>query len=334
MPAEWERHEATWLAWPHNEETWPSGRLDKVCRIYLIMLEALLDYEKVHLLVRDAAEESRVLKLLRAAGVNLKNLIVHPVPTADSWIRDYGPVFLKHPSGSKAWCKWIFNAWGEKYGSHLRDNDVFLSPSVIPGTTRFEIPMVLEGGSIEVNGEGDCLVTEECLLNPNRNPALSREDIERRLRDYLGISRVIWLQKGIEGDDTDGHIDEIARFTDSETILFAAEHDAADANYEILKSNAACLQRSETQKGRKWRLVALPMPSACRSGSERLPASYANFYIANELLFIPVFECPADDRALHILKEHFPKRTVVPVPCRDLIFGLGALHCITQQEPA
>jgi agmatine deiminase len=334
MPAEWSPHDATWLAWPHNQETWPGKRLAKVEEIYLQMLEALLANEKVHLLVEDEGQGEAVLKRLQKMGIGTKNLIPHPVPTADAWIRDYGPTFLTDRKGGKAWCKWIFNAWGEKYENLKEDRGVFeRAASLIPHPC-FRAEIVLEGGSVEVNGAGTCLVTEQCLLNPNRNPRLSRLDIEQCLRDFLGVSQIIWLGKGIVGDDTDGHIDDIARFVSSDTILVGFEENEPDENSSILRGNWERLKAAEDLKQRKWNLVKLPMPGPVVGEGVRLPASYANFYIANEVVLLPVFKHSHDKRAVKILKEVFFRREVIPIDCRALVYGLGALHCVTQQEPA
>ncbi len=333
-PAEWAPHEATWLAWPHHTETWPGKRLAAVEETYLQMLEALLPREKVHLLVRNEREQDRVLSLLQNRRIKTTDLLLYLVPTADAWIRDYGPTFVVDSKGKKAWVKWIFNAWGGKYPSHLEDTKIFSRSLSLISHPCFESGIVLEGGSIEVNGEGTCLTTEQCLLNPNRNSRLTRLEIEQSLKDYLGISHLVWLREGICGDDTDGHIDDIARFVDSRTILAACEEDERDDNCPILKENWGRLKEAKDEKGRPWNLVKLPMPGAIADGERRLPASYANFYIANSVVLLPVFHDRHDERAVKILTEHFPKREIISIPCLDLVYGLGALHCITQQEPA
>jgi len=334
MPAEWEPHESTWLAWPHNEETWPGPRLAEVVFIYVRMLEALLPHEKVNLLVTGPREEEQVRALLLKDRIGMQNLIVRHAPTADAWIRDYGPTFVTK-ADQKAWCKWMFNAWGGKYAPLIGDTNVFSAKNhgFIPNPC-FDAGFVLEGGSIEVNGQGTCLTTEQCLLNKNRNPQFSREVIEEKLRDYLGVSQVLWLEEGIAGDDTDGHIDDITRFTAPDTILSAWEEDEDDENYEILRRNWERLQNSADLKGRKWRLVKFPMPGAAADGDVRLPASYANFYIANNVVLLPVYGHKNDRRAADILKELFPKRVIVSIHCNALVYGLGAIHCITQQVPA
>jgi agmatine deiminase len=333
MPAEWAPHEAAWLAWPHNVETWPGKRLAVVEEIYLQILEGLLAGEKVHLLVNDAKERDYILKRLSSRRQNTRNLLLREVPTVDAWIRDYGPTFIKDKSGKKAWNKWIFNAWGSKYESLMADTKVFEDSSLIP-YPGFKLDIVLEGGSIEVNGEGTCLVTEQCLLNSNRNPGLSREKIEGYLRDYLGVEQILWIAEGIMGDDTDGHIDDIVRFTGPRTILSAFEDNTSDENYPILKDNWDRLESFSDKKGRKWELVKFPMPGKLMDGDVRLPASYANFLIANGIVLLPVFKHKNDERAVKILKELLPKHEIIPINCTDLVYGLGAIHCISQQEPA
>ncbi|MCM8775183.1 MAG: agmatine deiminase family protein [Candidatus Omnitrophica bacterium] len=333
MPAEWVRHEATWLAWPHHEAMWPGRRLDKIRHLYLEIMEALLDGEKVYLLVPPDQKEE-ILKFIRAAGLATKNLVLHPVLTQDVWIRDYGPIFLKKDSGQKAWCKWRFNAWGLKYKTLLADNEVFREAASIIPYPCFHADLVLEGGAIEVNGEGVCLANEQCLLNENRNPGIYLQTMEHHLKDYLGVSHFVWLKEGIVGDDTNGHIDNLARFVSADTILVAAEDNSSDENYDSLKINWDCLVRSKDRAGKRWNLVPLPMPGRVVEKGQRFPASYANFYVGNKVVLLPVFGHPHDDRAFRILREHFPDRIVLCLSCRHLITGQGAIHCITQQEPA
>ncbi len=344
MPAEWAAHEATWLSWPHNQETWPGKRLNEVCEIYFQMLEALLPHEKVHLLVCNERQRDEIEHKLQSRRIRAQNLIYHRSPTVDAWIRDYGPTFLilgKKEGGEehdlsrkkKAWCKWIFNAWGGKYPSLMKDTEIFQDRSLIPYPC-FDAGWVLEGGSIEVNGEGTCLTTEQCLLNPNRNPRLSRREIEQHLKNDLGVSHIVWLSEGIVGDDTDGHIDDIARFVNATTILAAYERDEADENYPILKKNWELLENARDPQGRKWDLIKFPLPGKVVDQGARLPASYANFYIADQAVLLPVYDHRNDRNAASILKELFPGRHIVPISCTALVYGLGAIHCVTQQEPA
>ena len=333
MPAEWVRHEATWLAWPHNTETWPGKRLARVRDTYLQMLEGLLPGEKVHLLVNDAAEREEVQKFLRSK-LDLKNLLFHETPVVDTWIRDYGPTFIKKTDGGKAFCKWIFNAWGGKYKPLMEDTRIFEPQKNLVPFPCFETNLILEGGSIEVNGEGTVLTTQQCLLNANRNPHFTKLQLEDLLKKYLGASHVLWLQEGIAGDDTDGHIDDIARFVDNRTILAAYEDDKSDENFEILEDNWQRLETFELQDGKKPELVKIPMPGIVAEGGVRLPASYANFLIANKAVLLPVFGHRNDKRAAEILRELFPKHEILPILCKELVYGLGAIHCVSQQEPA
>ncbi|MBN1689130.1 MAG: agmatine deiminase family protein [Candidatus Omnitrophica bacterium] len=334
MPAEWELHEATWMVWPHQRSSWQGrDRLERVRKRLLDIFEVLLNDEKVNLLVQNQAEKIDIQKQLKDRGGPFKRLQFYLISTADVWIRDYGPIFIRNPEGRKAWVKWQFNAWGRKYPERLKDNQVFS-----PRRPFFRMPcyfpdQVLEGGAIDVNGEGEGLTTESCLLHPNRNPGFSKREIEISLRQYLGIRNIVWLSGGIAGDDTDGHVDNLARFVSKDTILAAYEKKTADENYEPLRKNWRRLKAASLRRTRPYELVKLPMPGRVMHGRTRLPASYANFYIANQVVLLPVFEDPQDDKAIQIIKEHFPKKRIVPIPARDIVFGLGTIHCLTQQEP-
>ncbi len=337
MPAEWERHEATWLAWPHNPNTWP-GKFAPVPDIYVQMVRALYQHERVHVCTNDAESAVRVRRLLRKAGVDFSSTIqFYEIPTNDTWARDHGPIFITRSREGRselAATDWIFNSWGQKYGPWDLDDVV---PQKI--ATMFELQcfipgIVLEGGSIDVNGHGTLLTTESCLLNPNRNPSLSRADIEDYLRAYLGVTHILWLGDGIVGDDTDGHIDDIARFANPTTVVCAVEDDPVDVNYRPLQDNLKRLQGMKDQQGRPLHVVPLCMPSPVEYEGTRLPASYANFYIANDTVLVPTYDCPNDQRALTTLQELFPLRQVVGITCTDLVWGLGAIHCVTQQQPA
>ncbi|MBI3252588.1 MAG: agmatine deiminase family protein [Candidatus Omnitrophica bacterium] len=347
MPAEWEPHAATWLAWPANKTTWPGPLLKEVERTYLQMIRALLPGEKVNLLVpvgatRRVAPTYDMQRRL-PKNTNFNNLILHPVKTVDTWIRDYGPIFVGGQRGRRPptpmFTKWIFNAWGGKYKDLARDNGVVDRIKALKNYQRTDPRMVLEGGSIDVNGKGTCLTTEQCLLNPNRNPQLSRKDIEGYLKKYLGVQKTIWLKEGIEGDDTDGHVDDIARFVGPRTVLTAVENDKQDKNHAILKENLEILKRETDQDGKSFKIIELPMPGRVgmgRSGdsSERLPASYANFYIANGTVLVPIYGHKNDKAALKIIQKTFPGRRVIGIKCTALVYGLGSVHCITQQQPA
>lgn len=336
MPAEWRPHTATWLTWPKDPETWPD-RVTQVEEVYLQMIAALTPYETVNLLVDDEDTEQTVRQ--RCAFPSVENLRFHRIPTVDSWIRDYGPNFVVDDNGAIAFNDWIFNAWGNKYETLKQDDRVPRLLEPVLNLRRFAPGIVLEGGAIDVNGAGCVLTTEQCLLNPNRNPQLSREQIEHYLKQYLGITKVLWLGEGIVGDDTDGHIDDIARFVSSNTIVCVVEEDPQDANYELLQDNLARLKSMIDADGRPFQIVGLPMPGVVGGTStdtrnlDRLPASYANFYIANNVVLAPVFGHANDARAVETLQRVFPTRRVVPINCEPLVWGMGTIHCVTQQQP-
>jgi agmatine deiminase len=334
MPAEWHPHQATWLSWPKDPLTWPE-KVPQVQAIFLDMIRILTRREQVSLLVDDAETEQSVRTKLDEKA--LSRLTFCRIGTADSWIRDYGPNFLLRSAAQGiglAFNDWIFNAWGNKYEELKGDNQVPAQIAELLGVPFFSPGIVLEGGAIDVNGEGVCMTTEQCLLNPNRNPALTRKEIETYLYEYLGVEKLIWLGEGIVGDDTDGHIDDIARFTAPDTIACALEEDPADANYTLLQDNYRRLQLATDHRGRPFRLVPLPMPGAVLGPEGRLPASYANFYIANGQVLVPTFGHKNDVRALEQLQILFPNRRVVGLPCEPLVYGLGTIHCVTQQQPA
>ena len=335
MPAEWAPHRATWLSWPHNRETWPV-HLEKVREVWLQMIRALAPHEQVCLLVNDEAAERDVAARLQKARVAMENLTLLKIPTVDVWMRDYGPTFVTRNSIDQplACNDWVFNGWGGKYRAYEEDDRVARAIVRLLNIPVFAHEIVLEGGSIEVNGAGACLTTEQCLLNHNRNPHLSREQIEERLKDSLGVNHVIWLGEGIAGDDTDGHIDDIARFVGPTTVVCAVESDPKDDNYVFLQDNLERLQSATDQNGKKLSVVTLPCPAPVYDEAARLPASYANFYIANDIVLVPVFNDPNDQNALGILQDLFPQRKVLGLPCNEVVAGLGALHCVTQQEPA
>lgn len=336
MPAEWHPHSSTWLTWPKDPETWPD-RVTQVEEIYLQMIAALTPHEAVDLLVDDEDAERKVRA--RCSFPGAANIRFHHIQTVDSWIRDYGPNFLIHPQRRGAFNDWIFNAWGNKYEELKKDDGVPRQLEATLQLQRFAPGIVMEGGSIEVNGAGCVLTTEQCLLNPNRNPQLTREEIEQYLKDYLGVTKVLWLGEGIVGDDTDGHIDDIARFVAPNVVVCAVEDDPADANYEILQDNLARLRSMTDAAGKPFEIVTLPMPGTVGGSStgtrdlERLPASYANFYIANSVVLLPVFGHANDTRAVETLQRLFPDRRVDPINCEPLVWGMGTIHCVTQQQP-
>ena len=327
MPAEWEPHEATWIAWPHNRDDWP-GRFAPIPWVYAEIVRKLSAVERVRILVEDGALERQAGRILGKAGARMEAVEFLRIKTNRVWTRDYGPLFVKDRAGRVALTRWRFNAWA-KYDDWQRDAAVPPRVQRRMKLPMFESDMVLEGGSIDVNGAGMLLTTEECLLSPvqARNPGMDRAAIERRMADYLGIDRVIWLRNGIAGDDTHGHVDDLARFTSRDTVVVAGETDRNDPNYEPLAENARLLRAAGL------RVVKLPMPRPLIFNGQRLPASYANFYIANGLVLAPTFNDPADRVALAALARCFPDREVAGINCTELIWGLGALHCMTQQQP-
>jgi len=344
MPAEWEPHAATWIAWPHNEEDWP-GKFEPIPWVYAEIVRHLGGVEHVHIIVQDADLERSARKVLKLANAPLSNVSFHRWPTDRVWTRDSGPIFVKNSSnGQRAILNWRFNAWA-KYSNWKQDNQL---PSRIASKLKVEEitpaissdgdtlqPLVLEGGSIDVNGCGAMLTTEECLLSDvqQRNPGVSREELEMVFAALLGARKVIWLGNGIAGDDTHGHIDDLARFVAPDSVVTIVERDPADVNYAPLQDNLKRLRSATDQDGKRLRVIELPMPSPVVFEGRRLPASYANFYIANGLVLVPVFNDQNDRVALNTLAEVFPKRKVVGIYSGDFIWGFGALHCMTQQEP-
>ncbi len=336
MPAEWHRHRATWLTWPKDPETWPD-RVPQVEEIFLQMMTALAPHEIVNLLVDD--EETKASLRSRFVFTGTENVRCHQIQTIDSWIRDYGPNFVLNDNGGLAYNDWIFNAWGNKYEELKKDDSIPARLESLLRTPRFEPGIVMEGGSIEVNGAGCALTTEQCLLNPNRNPHLSKGEIEQYLKNYIGVEKILWLGEGIVGDDTDGHIDDIARFVSTDVIVCAIEDDPQDANYKLLQENLRRLRTMTDVKDSPFEVVTLPMPGVVGGTStdnrnlDRLPASYANFYIANDVVLVPVFGHANDRRALETLQRLFSTRRVVDINCEPLVWGMGAIHCVTQQQP-
>jgi agmatine deiminase len=345
MPAEWEPHHATWIAWPHNKEDWP-GKFAPIPWVYVEIVRHLHRGERVCILIEDLAAQKRIRRMLHRAGVNLERIDFFPFPTDRVWTRDFGPIFVKKASGERseiAVTNWKFNAWA-KYSNWHKDDAIPAQvaatlklpqwkPWIARGKRRQQV--VLEGGSIDVNGKGTLLTTEECLLSPvqQRNPGLTRQDMERVFRDYLGIRRVLWLRNGIAGDDTHGHVDDLARFVNSTTVVIAQESDPADVNFQPLQENFQLLQSMRDQNGNLLNIVPLPMPKALIFDGQRLPASYANFYIGSEVVLVPTFNDPRDREALTTLADLFPDRQVIGIHSVDLVWGLGTLHCLTQQQP-
>ena len=332
-PAEWEPHAAVWLAWPHDPESFPF--LDKAENSFADFVHAIHDSEPVELLVLDEAMRKRATAPLGARGTDLARVRFHLADYADIWFRDFGPTFVVNPQSRQlAMVKWVFNAWVNKYESLLRDNEVPYAINRALSLPLFEPGIVLEGGSIEGNGGGTVLTTEQCLLNANRNPQLSREQIERYLGDNLGVRKVIWLQEGIQGDDTDGHVDDIARFVNSNTVLCACQDDEKDSDHATLLRNYEILREATDQDGKRLNVIKLPVPGWIGDQEGRLPASYANFYIGNTKVLVPLFNSPADEQALEVIQSVFPHRKVMGINAFYLVYGLGTFHCMTQQQPA
>lgn len=333
MPAEWQPHSATWLTWPHNPETWPNTDLCNIESVYLKMIQALTKREKVSLLVNDESSWLHVQLRLKEESIPLDKVDIFIIPTNDSWIRDYGPNFLLDSSCELAMNRWQFDSWGEKYEWQL-DSDVAGKIAKDLQFLCFEPGIVLEGGAIDVNGQGLCLTTESCLLNQNRNGGLDRSTMDTFLANYLGVDEVLWLPGGMQGDDTDGHIDNLVRFVNPTTVLCSLSEDPQDPNYDFLKRNYVALQQWNLQSKKPLEVIPLPVPGAIWNDDERLPASYANFYIFNEGILLPTFNGANDTKAQAILQRCFPEREIVEIPSELLVRGLGGIHCLTQQQPA
>jgi agmatine deiminase len=342
MPAEWEPHRATWIAWPHNARDWP-GKFAPIPWVYGEIVRHLVPGELVRILVNSGAHARRARRLLGRAGVDARRVEFLPLPTDRAWTRDFGPLFVRRGGrrSEVAIARFRFNAWA-KYRTWTRDDRVPERAARRFGWRLFRAraggrDVVLEGGSIEVNGRGTLLTTEECLLDPRvqpRNPGLGRTELERVLRDYLGVTTVLWLGRGIAGDDTHGHVDDLCRFVNPRTVVLCRERNPRDANYRALEENRERLRGMRLEDGSRPEVVDLPMPAPLFFEGRRLPASYANFYIANAAVLVPTFNDPQDRVALGILAELFPDRPVVGIHAVDLVWGLGTLHCLTQQEPA
>ena len=342
MPAEWEPHAATWLSWPRQEGISFPESFDRVLPALRAMVEALVESEQVCINVFNGAHEAEARAVLRR--LPMERITFYRIPTNEPWCRDHGPIFLRRDRdpksangrirrGELAVTGWDYNAWGNKYPPFDLDEVV---PTRVAEILKLPVSyprMILEGGSIDVNGSGALLTTESCLLNMNRNPNLSRGEIEQRLRDYLGIRDILWLGDGIAGDDTDGHIDDLARFVTEQTVVAVVEENRDDENYEPLRENLARLRQMKIDY-RNLEIITLPMPKKMIREGLRLPASYANFYIANTCVLMPTFADPNDEAALSVLRECFPDRRVIGIDCRELIWGLGTFHCLTQQQPA
>ncbi len=340
MPAEWSPHNATWMSWPFDDEMW-HGHLREVRAEYTQLVKTLSRFDPVHLLVRDPEARSSAAEALQGVA----RVKLHDVPLDDVWLRDNGPIFLTRslsenlspaagPLPPVAPVKWEFNAWGDKYDWEL-DNQAAKEITRFLDLPSFENPLIMEGGSLEVNGQGLCLTTEQCLLSPKRNPQLGKAEIEAALRDYLGIDQLVWLKLGLEGDHTDGHIDTITRFADEQTILHSQCLDRSDVNYERMEENKEILKKLRLPNGKGCELIDLPLPRERLELADgtRLPPTYANFYVANGAVLVPQYGDPSDEPALAILRQAFSKHQVIGLPSRFIITGGGSFHCLTQQEP-
>ena len=333
MPAEWSPHQATWVSWPHKRESWP-GNFEAVEPVMVRAVSALARSEPVRINVLGRAHERHVGNLLEG-HVHRERVIFHRIPTNDAWCRDHGAIFVTRDAAEDRALAldFRFNAWGGKYPPFDLDEAVPQNMATALGVPRWSIDMVLEGGSIDVNGAGALLTTEQCLLHPNRNPSLARADIERVLGESLGVRQILWLGEGIVGDDTDGHVDDLTRFVAEDTVVTVIEQDRQDENYSALAENRERLAEFRLADGRPLRVVELAMPRPVEWKGDRLPASYANFYIGNRVVLMPTFRDPADEPNRALLAGCFPGREVVPIDCRDLVLGLGTFHCLTQQVP-
>ncbi len=338
MPAEWEPHAATWLSWPHELSDWP-GKFSPIPWAFAEIVRTLSEVERVYLVVESQAAEKRVRTILKKAGAKLDSVDFFRIPTDRGWMRDSGPICVKNSEGELAYNNFRFNGWA-KYENHKKDALVVRRANRRLKRKLF-LPMhkgrrvVLEGGSIEVNGQGTLLTTEECLLGKvqERNPGFTKGDYEEVFRQSLGVTKVLWLGNGIAGDDTHGHVDDIARFVKEDTVVATVEENRKDENYGALEDNLERLKSTRDQDGKPLRVEPLPMPAPIYFNGQRLPASYANFYIANQLVMVPTFNDANDRVALNTLAKLFPDRQLVGIHCRDLVLGLGTLHCMTQQEP-
>jgi agmatine deiminase len=336
FPAEWERHTATWLSWPHKEESWP-GKIHTIYNVYAQFVKALAEGEEVCINLNSEAMRQEATRHLQEVGTDLSKVKLLLHPTNDAWCRDHGPAFLVNPKVDvkKVVVKWNYNAWGDKYPPYDLDNQIPVRIGEYRNLPVFKPGIVMEGGSVEFNGRGTLLTTKACLLNPNRNPHLNQDQIEEYLRNYYGVNHILWLGDGIEGDDTDGHIDDLTRFVNGDTVVTVVEQNKSDSNYEVLQENLDLLKTLRLENGKQLNVVELPMPdNPIIYEDQRLPASYANFYIGNAAVIVPTFRDRHDQQALDILTKCFPDRKVIALDSTDLIWGLGSFHCLSQQEPA
>lgn len=334
FPAEFERHTAVWLSWPHKSASWP-GKLEAIYPPYCRFIRTVAETELVRININDENMKAQAIRHLQQAGADMGRIEFFFHPTNDAWCRDHGPAFLVNPAAlhKKVVVDWGYNAWGNKYPPYDLDDKI---PSLIGrhyGMPVFHPGIVMEGGSVEFNGRGTLLTSTACLLHPNRNPQLDQAQIEQYLYDFYGVEQILWVDQGIEGDDTDGHIDDTVRFVNEDTVLAVVEHNKNDANYTLLQDNLKQLQQMRLLNGKQLNVTELPMPVPVEYEGQRLPASYANFYISNGAVIVPTFRCRQDDLALQIIQQSFPSRKVVGIDSTDIIWGLGSFHCLSQQEP-
>lgn len=332
FPAEWAKHEATWLSWPHKEASWP-GKIETIYAPYCQFIKIVATAEKVRINVKDETMKTEAIRHLQQAGADLTQVEFYFNESNDAWCRDHGPAFVWNGS-KKAVIDWGYNAWGDKYPPYDLDDVIPTKIAQHFNLTLFTPDIVMEGGSVEFNGAGTILTTTACLLNENRNPQLTKEQIEQYLLEFYGAEQVLWLGDGIVGDDTDGHIDDITRFVNEDTVLTVVESNPLDENYLLLQENLKALKAMRLKNGKALNIVELPMPSPVIYEDMRLPASYANFYIANAAVIVPTFRDVNDEKALQIIQDVFPDRKVVGIDSTDIIWGLGSFHCLSQQEPA
>lgn len=334
FPAEFAPHAATWLSWPHKEASWP-GKINAIYPSYVKFIKELIKGERVKINVVDAAMQQQATDWMTRFDVDLSKVDFFIHPTNDAWCRDHGPAFLINPSAhpQKVIVDWGYNAWGNKYPPYDLDDVIPTRIAEHYGLPVWHPGIVMEGGSVEFNGKGTLLTSTACLLNPNRNPHLNQEQIEKYLRDYYGVEQILWVDEGIVGDDTDGHIDDTVRFVNADTVLATVESDRTDENYALLQHNLQQLKAMRLIDGKSLNIIELPMPSPLSYEGQRLPCSYANFYIANHAVIVPVFNCKQDETALRIIEQCFPGRQVVGIDSVDIIWGLGSFHCLSQQEP-
>lgn len=335
MPAEWYRHSATQLHWPSNRKTWPGDRLERVENVYCQIIEELHFFEPIHLFVENLEVRNRVMQKLSQRAVELDRIVIHQQKINDVWARDCGPIFVQE-GDEYVITDWGFNAWGGKYAPWEHDNALPAFISNKFNIERVEPGMILEGGSIDVNGAGALLTTESVLLNPNRNPEMSKEEIGDKLKKYLGVEQIIWLKRGLAGDDTDGHIDDVTRWLNEDTVVTMVCEDPDDINYAALQENLEILRKVKLKNGKPLHIETLPLPQTkiagtTADGSEYVPASYANFYIANGAVLVPLYDKRYDEQALALFRTYFQGRKVIGIPCQDLVWGQGSIHCITQQ---